>query len=207
MVEQAAVPFQKSASAGADPIEILQRDYAQPLGWMSRDVAEQIVQPPHPLGKLRFGEHPSASQSAQAVSFGQTARGDEFISKMKGRGRGLIEQRFKIDLVNQHPRSHATGNLSKLSQRCVVDKRAAWIVQVSYRDQPRAIRYCALDFVEVNAKVLLETPLKQTPGTTYATAHGVLFRRFCCPGCAALLDTETALPGAPFLNDVVEVTT
>jgi len=55
--------------------------------------------------------------------------------------------------------------------------------------------------------ILLETPLKQTPGTTYATAHGILFRRFCCPGCAALLDTETALPGAPFLNDVVEVTT
>src|SRR5207244_9029705 len=104
------------------------------------------------------------SKPAQVVSFGETARGHEISSKMKGRRRGLIEQRFKIDLVNQHQRSHATGNLSKLSQRCVADKRAAWIVQVSYRDQPRAICYCALDFVEVNAKGLLETPLESLNG-------------------------------------------
>ena len=35
------------------------------------------------------------------------------------------------------------------------------------------------------------------------TAPEVLLRRFYCPGCGALLDSETTLPGDPFLNDVV----
>jgi acetone carboxylase gamma subunit len=32
-----------------------------------------------------------------------------------------------------------------------------------------------------------------------------MLRQFCCPACGALLDTETALPGDPFLDDVVVV--
>ena len=34
--------------------------------------------------------------------------------------------------------------------------------------------------------------------------EAVRLRRFVCPGCGALLDTETALAGDPFLDDVVE---
>jgi acetone carboxylase gamma subunit len=30
-----------------------------------------------------------------------------------------------------------------------------------------------------------------------------VIRRFSCPSCGALLDSETALPGEPFLEDVV----
>ena len=40
-------------------------------------------------------------------------------------------------------------------------------------------------------------------GESYAAGEQVLLRRFFCPGCGALLDTETALPGDPFLNDIV----
>lgn len=32
-----------------------------------------------------------------------------------------------------------------------------------------------------------------------------ILRLFVCPGCGGLLDSETALPGEPFLEDVVKV--
>jgi acetone carboxylase gamma subunit len=54
------------------------------------------------------------------------------------------------------------------------------------------------------AAVLDETPMNKAAGTAYDSADKVLLRRFYCPGCGALLDAETALPGAPFLNDVIE---
>jgi acetone carboxylase gamma subunit len=54
------------------------------------------------------------------------------------------------------------------------------------------------------AAALHETRMKKAAGTAYDSADKVLLRRFYCPGCGALLDSETALPGAPFLNDVIE---
>jgi acetone carboxylase gamma subunit len=33
----------------------------------------------------------------------------------------------------------------------------------------------------------------------------VVLRRFSCPECGALLDTETAMPDDPFLDDVLDV--
>ncbi len=54
------------------------------------------------------------------------------------------------------------------------------------------------------AAVLDETPIRNLAGTAYDSADRVLLRRFYCPGCGALLDAETALPGAPYLNDVIE---
>ncbi len=51
---------------------------------------------------------------------------------------------------------------------------------------------------------LREVPLAQVGGTAYDTGHeGVFLRHFYCPGCAALLDTETAMAGDPALNDVL----
>ena len=50
-----------------------------------------------------------------------------------------------------------------------------------------------------------ETPMQGAAGAAYTNAGRVLLRRFFCPGCGALLDTESALPGDPFLNDVVRV--
>lgn len=56
------------------------------------------------------------------------------------------------------------------------------------------------------AAVLSEMPMKGVGGEAYSVGDQVLLRRFHCPGCGALLDTETALPDDPFLNDEVEIT-
>ncbi|MEE8173002.1 MAG: acetone carboxylase subunit gamma [Alphaproteobacteria bacterium] len=47
--------------------------------------------------------------------------------------------------------------------------------------------------------------MKGAGGEAYSAGDQVLLRRFHCPGCGALLDTETALPDDPFLNDEVEI--
>lgn len=41
------------------------------------------------------------------------------------------------------------------------------------------------------------------PGAGSGVHPDVLLRNFSCPRCAALLDSEVALPGDPFLNDVL----
>lgn len=41
------------------------------------------------------------------------------------------------------------------------------------------------------------------PGAGSGIEHRVLIRHFTCPHCAALLDSETALPEDPFLEDIV----
>ena len=50
-----------------------------------------------------------------------------------------------------------------------------------------------------------EGPLQGAGGAPYSNAERVLLRRFYCPGCGALLDTESALAGDPFLTDIVRV--
>ena len=54
------------------------------------------------------------------------------------------------------------------------------------------------------AAALSETPMKGAAGSPYSGGDRVLLRRFSCPACGALLDSETAMPGDPFLDDVVE---
>jgi acetone carboxylase gamma subunit len=49
-----------------------------------------------------------------------------------------------------------------------------------------------------------EQPMAGAGGIAYSAGKAVRLRRFFCPGCGALLDTETALAGDPFLDDVVE---
>lgn len=49
---------------------------------------------------------------------------------------------------------------------------------------------------------LNETPMDRL-GSPYSTGEQVLLRLFSCPHCGALLDTETALPGEPFLRDEI----
>ncbi len=73
-----------------------------------------------------------------------------------------------------------------------------------------ACRACGHDFGPAGrswkpAARLLERPMAGAGGIAYSARQDVLLRRFCCPGCGALLDTETALSGDPFLDDVVEV--
>lgn len=52
---------------------------------------------------------------------------------------------------------------------------------------------------------LSERPANTLPGP-YGTGQDLLLRQFACPGCGALLDTELALPGEPFLEDRIFTT-
>lgn len=52
-----------------------------------------------------------------------------------------------------------------------------------------------------------EVPLSEAGGKAYDTGfEGVVLRHFYCPGCATLLDTETATPQDPVLIDRVVAT-
>ena len=50
---------------------------------------------------------------------------------------------------------------------------------------------------------LTATKVKDIPGSTTSTHSDVEIRHFSCPGCSALLDSETALPEDPFLDDIL----
>lgn len=50
-----------------------------------------------------------------------------------------------------------------------------------------------------------ELPMQGAGGNAYASADHVVLRQFYCPGCGALLDSETAMSEDPFLNDVINV--
>lgn len=55
-------------------------------------------------------------------------------------------------------------------------------------------------------KVALSTiPVAALPGAGSNVESRVVLRRFSCPYCGHLLDTETALPEDPFLEDVVRI--
>ena len=55
-------------------------------------------------------------------------------------------------------------------------------------------------------KVMLSTiPVATLPGAGSNVKSRVVLRCFSCPHCGHLLDTETALPEDPFLEDVVKV--
>ena len=53
-----------------------------------------------------------------------------------------------------------------------------------------------------NSANLDELNMKQL-GSPYTTGDKVLLRNFYCPGCGLLLDTELAMPGDPFLEDLI----
>jgi acetone carboxylase gamma subunit len=48
-------------------------------------------------------------------------------------------------------------------------------------------------------------PVKELPGAGAGLDERVVLRRFACPNCFRLLDTETALPEDPYLEDIVSV--
>jgi acetone carboxylase gamma subunit len=50
---------------------------------------------------------------------------------------------------------------------------------------------------------LSEVAVAQLPGAGLGVDRDVVIRQFSCPSCGALLDSETALPGDPFLEDMV----
>jgi acetone carboxylase gamma subunit len=69
---------------------------------------------------------------------------------------------------------------------------------------------CSAPFAQANASwkqkaALAAVPVSRLPGAGSNIESRVLLRHFSCPHCGLLLDTETALPEDPFLEDVVEV--
>lgn len=48
-------------------------------------------------------------------------------------------------------------------------------------------------------------PVGKVVGSSSAVHDRVVFRQFSCPQCGSLLDSETALPEDPFLEDIVMV--
>ena len=52
---------------------------------------------------------------------------------------------------------------------------------------------------------LITVPLTSLPGAGSAIDPQVVLREFACPHCGSLLDTETAMPDDPFLDDIVRV--
>lgn len=50
--------------------------------------------------------------------------------------------------------------------------------------------------------VLKTQPVGALPGAGSAIEERVVLRLFSCPACGSLLDTETALPEDPFLEDL-----
>jgi acetone carboxylase gamma subunit len=55
------------------------------------------------------------------------------------------------------------------------------------------------------AASLSTIPVRTLPGAGSNVEPRVLLRRFACPHCGHLLDTETALPEDPFLEDIVTI--
>ncbi|MBL8665189.1 MAG: hypothetical protein JNM29_20310 [Candidatus Odyssella sp.] len=51
--------------------------------------------------------------------------------------------------------------------------------------------------------ILRELSMNGAGGKAYTGAREAILRQFGCPGCGALLDSEMALPGEPFLDDIV----
>ena len=51
--------------------------------------------------------------------------------------------------------------------------------------------------------VLREASMNGVGGSAYTGAPEAILRQFSCPSCGTLLDTEMALPGEPFLDDIV----
>ncbi len=50
---------------------------------------------------------------------------------------------------------------------------------------------------------LREVSMSGAGGKAYTGAPEAILRQFGCPACGRLLDTEMALPGEPFLDDIV----
>ncbi len=70
---------------------------------MDKGRTVKIIDAPHASGDVRRGEHPSAAQSAQAVSFGEAVGNKEaFRINMERALRPALKQHLAINLIHQH---------------------------------------------------------------------------------------------------------
>ena len=61
--------------------------------------------------------------------------------------------------------------------------------------------FCPVTENYKNYALINEVPLSRA-GPLYSTTERFVLREFCCPGCATLLDVNTALKGSPIIWDL-----
>jgi len=84
----------------------------------------------------------------------------------------------------------------RISETLVVEDAKICCVSCSHQLAPAGTSW-------KKAAALSTVPVRTLPGTGSNVEPRVVLRRFACPQCGRLLDTETAMPEDPFLEDVV----
>src|SRR5438270_1234096 len=116
----------------------------------------QIIDAEHAHGKFRRSEHPSATEAAQTVSFGEAVGNDEALRiDMERTGGRRFKKHLAVDFVHQNARADFGSNLSYFPQRIVGDQSAGGVVQVANHNQPGARSQVALYVVRINGKIIL----------------------------------------------------
>ena len=64
-------------------------------------------------------------------------------------------------------------------------------------------KICDQDLHWKKSVIISEESMQDLCGDNYTVSQGLLLRRFFCPGCYALLDTETAIHDDPFLYEKI----
>src|SRR5258708_17211625 len=117
--------------------------------------AVNIIDVPDALGNVRRREHPSATESAKAIRFGEAVGNDEaFRIDMKSRSRLRLKQHLAINFVNQDVCSTLLRQQCDLPQHGVRNHGSARIVQVTENNEPCPRTQVALKIVEINVELL-----------------------------------------------------
>ena len=127
---------------------------------MDRRRRKKIVQPPHSLCQLRFGQYPPTAKTAQPISLGQTAGDHEVLSIVKRARHRRMMQAFQINLVDQNPRAHFTGQIADLAQTLFAGQRARRVMHICNHNQSSLRSKVAGHFSGVERIVVFKAPLK-----------------------------------------------
>src|SRR5262245_56506574 len=117
---------------------------------MYRRGAVKIIQTPHLPREVRLGQNPSASQSADAVHFRQTAGYNELWSEMERRARCVFVNCIQINFIYEHERADAPPDITNLAQDGFPRKGARRIVQIRDYDEARLRRDATADLGRIN---------------------------------------------------------
>src|SRR5260370_30627595 len=119
------------------------------------------MKPPHARGKFLGGKDPSATQPAQAISFGEAAGDEETLRiNMESRSRRGFKQHFPIDIIRQNISARWARERRNVAHGRIGNKRAAGIVQIAEYDHARSRCEIALEIRQIDGKVLLRSTLE-----------------------------------------------
>src|SRR6266542_3355790 len=136
--KQFAIRIHDVARFFAKPIQVLERGDSEKLSRVNWRRTKEIIQPAHLPCEVRTRQDPAASQSADAVNLRQTAGHYELWPETERRARRSLVNRIQINLIHQHQRANAAGDVANFTQNRVGCKYARRIVQVRDHDAPRS---------------------------------------------------------------------